>query len=202
MFDLRFDLTDLEKQARALGTAYDQIPFMLSIALNAAAKATKQKLVQDTWPQHVTQRNARFIDRALQIDYSMKYNLRIEIFDSLNRGSLLLHGEGGTKLPKGSNLAIPISGNVRRGATGIPKGLRPRALDAKYKFVANLRGRGDAVWLRVGSKGRHLKLMYVLKPSTSIAATVPFWGDFQESMRNELRTALPTAMARAMRPRP
>jgi hypothetical protein len=198
MFDLRFDLTDLEKQARALGTAYDQIPFTLSLALNAAAKKTKEFLVKNTWPQHVTQRNARFINAALQIDFSMKYNLRIEIFDSLNRGSLMLHGQGGTKLPKGSNLAIPISSNVRRGATGIPKGLRPRELDAKYKFVANLRGRGDAVWLRIGPKGRHLKMMYVLKPSASIAATVPFWQDFQESMRDELRAALPAAMARAM----
>jgi hypothetical protein len=197
MFDLRFDLTDLEKQARALGTAADQIPFTLSLALNAAAKKTKESLVKNTWPQHVKQRNARFIDRALQIDYSMKYNLRVEIFDSLGRASLMLHGQGGTKLPKGSNLAIPTS-NVRRGATGIPHGLRPRELNARFKFVANLRGRGDAVWLRIGPKGRHLKLMYVLKPSASIAATVPFWDDFQESMRNELRAALPAAMARAM----
>ena len=170
--------------------------------MNAAAKKTKEFLVKNTWPSHVTQRNARFINRALQINYAMKYNLRVEIYDDLNRASLMLHGEGGTKRPKGTNLAIPISSNVRKGATGIRKGLRPRELNAKFKFVANLRGRGDAVWLRTAPKGRHLKMMYVLRPSASIAKTVPFWEDFQESMRNELRSALPAAMARAMKPRP
>jgi len=199
VFDLKFDLTDLERKAAALGTAHDQISFTLSLALNAAVRNAQTALVQHTWPQHITQRNAAFIRRALQINYSMKYNLRVEIYDDLGRANLKLHDIGGTAQPRNGRFAIPSSAAVARTAQGVRSGQRPANLN--NKFIANLRGRGDAVWQRVGRKGRHLKLMYILKPSSRVPADVPFEQDFRDVMLDALRTSIPAAMARAMRPR-
>jgi hypothetical protein len=197
MFEIKFDLSDLEKKVAALGTAVEQIPFTLSLALNTAVKNTKEALVRNTWPQHVTQRNAAFINRALQIDYSKKYNLRVEIYDDLGRANLSLHLFGGTASPRSGRFAIPSSTAVTKTAQGVRSSQRPRAIT--NSFVANLRGHGDAVWKRVG--GRNLKLMYVLKPSNRVLADVPFENDFRETMADALRTSIPAAMVRAMRTR-
>jgi hypothetical protein len=199
MFSVKFDAFDIETQARALGTARDQIPFTLALALNDAAKTTKQHLVAETWPQHVTQRNTAFIKRALQIDYATKRELRVEIYDDLHRANLLLHLLGGTATPHQGRFAIPSSTAVAKTAHGVRSSQKPRAI--ANSFVANLRGRGDAVWKRTGRKGRNLKLMYVLKPSSKVPADVPFERDFQDSMITEVRKSMPRAMARAMKGR-
>lgn len=196
MFDLTIDTSTFEKRAKELHAQIDQVPYALALAMNAAAKKTKQTLVEDTWPSHVTQRNKSFIGRALQRTYASKRNLQIEIYDSLGRAHLKLHDAGGTKTAKG-RLAIPPPGTVKRGAGGVRKKQRPHSIIVNTpKRALRITNRG----LFVGKGGR-LHLMYAFKASANMPADVPFEDDFRRAMTIELRASFPAAMERAMKPR-
>lgn len=196
MIELRFNLTDFEAKAKALGGAQDQVQFALSLALNNAVRNARNVLVQDTWPQHVTQRNPAFIGRALRTKFATKSDLHVEIYDDLQRGSLKLHAEGGTKVAR-KRLAIPVSGSApraSRGAHGVRKSLRPGAIIASTpKRALRITAKG----IFVGKSGR-LNLMYAFKPSAVQPADVPFEAAFRQAIKDDVRTSFPAAMARAM----
>lgn len=198
MFELKFDLSDFEKQARALEAAQDQVPFALSLALNDAAFNARTVLIQKTWPEHVTVRNKSFMNAALRVVKSDKHNLRVEIFDRLGRANLKAHADGGTIRPvKAQTLAVPPPGLFKRGPRGIPPNKRPRAIIANTpKRALRITARGIYV-----GKGGRLQLMYAFKPSVNQPADVPFREDFRTAMLEGVRTAFPAAMARAMRTR-
>jgi hypothetical protein len=169
------------------------VPYALSLALNKAAQNTRQVLVQDTWPSHVTQRNSVFIGRALRTSFATKHNLRIEIYDDLGRAHLKLHDIGGTKRAKG-RLAIPPTGAVVRTSSGVRKNQRPHAIVVNTaKRALRITPKGIFV-----GKGGRLQLMYAFKPSAAQPADVPFTEDFRHAMTVELRTSFPAAMAKAM----
>ncbi|GGC70663.1 hypothetical protein [Chelatococcus reniformis] len=198
MIDVKFDLRDFERMARQLGAAADQVPFALAGALNDALFKTRTKLISETWPQHVTVRNAGFMRGALRIEKATKGNLRGEINSSGvgDRGHLRLHATGGIKRAQGA-LAIPDPAKVRRGAKGVSKNQRPRALPNSFR-------KGEVIYQRLVAKKRKtggLRLMYVLKPQATIKKDVPFYEDFRRSMIAEVHAAFPGAMAKAMRTR-
>jgi hypothetical protein len=194
MFEIKFDVREFERRAKELDGANDQIPFALALALTEAAEITKQALV-DEWPRHITQRNPGFIKRALQVKPATKHDLRVEIYDDLGRAHLKLHGIGGTKQAKGS-FAIPAQRNIRRGARGVPRSQWPRSLS--NSFVANLHGKGAALWVRYGRGLRHLRLMYVFRRSVAVRKDMPFYEIFGTTMLRELRQSFPAALKRAM----
>jgi len=194
MFEIKFDVSEFERRAKELDGTIDQLPFALALAMTKAAENTKAALV-DQWPQHVTQRNASFIKRALQVKPATKHDLRVEIYDDLGRANLKLHADGGTERAK-SKFAIPVQNNVRRGARGVPRSKAPRAL--ANSFITDLRGKGAALWVRYGRNGRRLKLMYTLRAAVEVKKDVPFRETFAATMRKELRETFPAAMKRAM----
>lgn len=197
MFEIKFDLTEFERRAKELEGTIDQVPFALALALTEAANITKQALV-DEWPQHITQRNPSFIKRALQVKPATKHDLRVEIYDDLGKANLELHADGGTERAK-SKFAIPVENNIRRGARGVLRSKWPRSL--ANSFVADLRGKGAALWVRYGRNGRRLRLMYTLRSAVEVKKDVPFRETFAEAMMRELRKSFPAAMARAMKTR-
>ena len=144
---LTFDMRDFERAARNFDAILDQVPFALAQAMNDGVEFARQELIDHTWPQSVTVRNPRFLDAALTTrgNRATKTNLRVAIEDRLGRASLPLHAEGGEKRPKGSKLAVPSAAvAARRGVSGVPKGLRPRAIP--NSFI-----KGNAVYQRIGS---------------------------------------------------
>lgn len=188
---IKIDLTEVEKIATGLGAASDQLPFIMSLALNKAAFAARKELVSSTWPRSIVQRNKSFINAALRVRTSTKNDLSVEVFDYLGRAQLLRHAKGGTKLPKGRNLAIP-SRNIKLGPKGVPVSKRPRNL--KNSFVRN-----NKIFQVVGKgKTRRVKLVYFLRPSVRVPKDVPFYEDFQKTIRRELENNLPQAVVRAM----
>ena len=193
MIDLEIDCRAFERRAKELHAQIDQVPYALALAMNKAAKNTRQVLVQDTWPSHVTQRNSSFIGRALRTNFASKRNLRVEIYDSLGRAHLKLHDVGGTKQARG-RLAIPPAGAVTRSSSGVRKSQRPRAIVLNTpKRALRITDKGIFV-----GKGGRLQLMYAFKPSAAQPADVPFDQDFREAMTIELRTSFPAALAKAM----
>jgi hypothetical protein len=190
---IKIDTTEIEKKAADLGASLDQLPFIMSLALNKAAFAARKELVGHTWPNSIVERNKSFINAALRVRTSTKNDLSVEIFDYLDRAQLLRHAKGGTKTPRGSQLAIP-SRNVRIGSRGVVNSQRPRNLDPGKSFVRNNR-----IYQVVGrGKARHVKLMYFLKPSVRVPKDVPFVEDFNAVIRKEILNNLPQAVIRAM----
>jgi hypothetical protein len=193
MIDLEIDCSAFERRAKELHAQIDQVPYALALAMNQAAKNTRQVLVQDTWPSHVTQRNTSFIGRALRTNFANKRNLTVEIYDSLGRAHLKLHDTGGDKTAKGK-FAIPVTGTIKRTAKGVAKSKRPHALIVNTpKRALRITSRGIFV-----GKGGRLQLMYSFKSSTEQPADVPFDQDFRDAMTIELRTSFPAALSRAM----
>lgn len=186
-------------EAKKIGAAADQLPFIMSLSLNRAVKATREYLVKQTWPQAIKQRNTAFIGRALRTKWSDKTHLAITIYDDLGRASLKEHAEGGIKKPKGTNLAIPNvrRGNVRLTAHGVPKGQRPRNIKG-YK-AQDKRGNQVIYEIRGRGKGKQIRRMYLLRKQVPIKKDVPFHEDFESEIRKNINEELPGAVIDAMR---
>jgi len=194
MFKVEIGYLNAQQVAMSLGAAADQVPYALALALNRSAEVTRNLLIRQTWPGAVHARNSSFIAASLTTRDSRasKSSLSVEIYDKLDRGNLQMQAKGGLRAPMaGSNLAIPAS-DIHRTASGVPKRLRPKNL--KTAFVKK-----GLLFARDG-RGR-LKLLYALKPQTRIPKRVPFYEDFEASMRRELLRTLPLAVEKAMRTR-
>jgi len=191
---VQFDLGDVERLMRQVESAVDQVPFVMSQLLDDGAFKARQVIVSDTWPDHVHMRNASFITAALRVEKSTKRNLRVEIYDVLNRAHLKLHAEGGIKQGGAHRLALPLPGSVHYTAHGIPASERPAGVIASTpKRALRLTRRG----IFVGAGGR-LHLRYSFKSSVTQPHDVPFYEDFEYVMRESMRTGFADAMRKAM----
>jgi hypothetical protein len=191
MIKVEFDFKELGAYAASLGARADQIPFALALAMNRSADVTRQFLIKQTWPTHVTARNSSFIGASLTTKQARasKQSLAVEIYDRLNRGNLQMQAKGGVRTPKGKGrLAVPVTG-VRRTSKGVVSNLKPRNLKTAVEIRGNL-------FTRDG-RGR-LKMVYALKAATKIPRRVPFYEDFATSMERELRRTIPLAVMKAM----
>ncbi|UQR66194.1 hypothetical protein LRP30_13465 [Bradyrhizobium sp. C-145] len=188
MIEVNFDTADFTGRAMELGAVADQLPYILARSLNDAAEKTRSYLIERTWPTAISAKNRSFIGAALTARgaRATKQDLRVEIYDKLGRGNLMLHAKGGTRRAKGANLAIPSSANVKRTASGaVSRGQTPRALADK----AARRGRF------LFAKG---KMVYTLDPAVQIKRDVPFYRDFTNTMRQAVLESLPRNVAIAM----
>ena len=195
MIAIEFDIKDFERKAQQLHAAVDQVPYALSRAMNDAAFATRQRLIDQTWPQHVTVRNPNFLKAALHVEPSTKTNLEVHIVDQLKRGHLEKHAHGGTKQARSTNLAIPIAANVPRESGGrVRRDYRAAALVAATPKRA-LRITQSGIFI-----GRHgkLHLMYKLQPTAQIKQDVPFVQDFKQFFCEEVEQAFPVRLDEAM----
>ena len=192
-FHLSIDATAFIEKAKKIEGGLRQLPFALSVTLNDAVFSTRRVLTEYTWPRHVNVRNKSFISASLRVEKATKHNLRVMIYDILERGKLYYHAKGGLVRPYSSRVfAIPIPGHVRRTARGIAQRDRPRNLELNRRSV-RVTKRG----IFVGKKGR-LQMIYSFKPAISQPKDVPFFEDFNYSMRNEIRTNFGRSFARAL----
>jgi hypothetical protein len=194
MIALEFDGSVFERKAEQLNAAIDQVPYALSRTLNDAAFDTRNKLINETWPQHVKVRNPGFMRAALNIERSDKTHLEVHIKDVLGGGNLYLHAHGGTIQAKKNSLAVAIEPNVTRGAHGVKKDQWPRSLVATTpKRAVRVTQRG----LFIGQHGT-LRLMYKLQPTITMRKDVPFVEDYQRFMREAIDDLFPSHLAQAM----
>jgi hypothetical protein len=125
---------------------------------------------------------------------STKGSLEVAITDVLGRGHLLQHARGGTVTPAKSRVfAIPISKDIRRGATGVRQSDRPRNLLTNNRRSVRITSRG----IFIGQGGR-LKMVYAFAPQVRIPKDVDFYGTFSDVMIIEIRTSFGDHLARAM----
>jgi hypothetical protein len=194
MFEVKIDYSDFQRVAGNLSLVQGQIPYALSRSLNDANESAQTVLILNTWPRSVKVRNPSFLRAALRRKSSTKTDLTVEIFDTLNRGSLKMHAVGGTKTPRGAHLAIPNEAATPRGAGGVRKPDRPRALIARTP-ARSLRITPRAIF--VGKSGR-LQLRYTLRTTTPQPADVPFYEDYAIAIREGVRTNFPIWLRKAL----
>lgn len=191
MFKFEIDISGLMDMADQWTGAAEQMPFVLSRALNDAVTDARQYLIETTWPNAVTVRNSQFINYALRIDYSDKYNLEARIYDQSN-GSvhLKMHDQGGNKTPQG-RLAIPTKA-VSMTSHGARSDQRPATMDRKVVL-------GNAIFQQQGrGKNKKLVKMYTLAHSASQPADVPFSADFKTVISAKVDAYFLPRMTQAM----
>lgn len=178
-----------------------QIPFATMNALNSTAFAIRKEIVYKTWPRGVTVRAKGLANAAFRVAKApSKRRLIASVYDRLKRALFALQAEGGQKTPhRGANLAIP-SKNIKRTSTGkIGKAKQPSAL--KGSFKADLKGKGFAIWQRIGRGARRLRLAYELEPSAAVPQAFDFYQDATRialaDFPRELDRSLAYAISRA-----
>jgi hypothetical protein len=197
---MKLDLDHWKAIADDLFASADQVPFALSQAMNTAAFETRTYLIEMTWPAHVEVRNPNFI-RQLNVDRANKGGLTVVIHDRRTKGRahLSLHDTGGTKGAEG-RLAIPPSGSeadAARGAKGVPRNLRPKAIIAATPSRA-LRITPQGIFI---GRGGRLHMAYNFQPNAQQPADVPFGEDFVQVMGEAMERLFPAAIGNAMRSR-
>jgi hypothetical protein len=196
---ITFNLSGFEKLAKRMQASVDQVPYALARSLNDAAEVTRKHLCEDVWPAHVHARNKSLMKASLTTrgNRATKKNLRVAIIDKLDHANLAMHADGGTRVPRGSRLALPntINGAVKRLARGA---VRVKPKDVTNSFVLN-----GKIYQRYSTgKGKNRvnkrRVMYTLKSKTTIKADVPFRKEFRDKMTSEVRKAFLIRIRQAM----
>lgn len=152
-----------------------QVPYAISLAINATAFDVRRQVVEVTFPTAFKQRNKSFPKYAFRVtEKATKSDPVAVVGDVTGRDWLARQSDGGTKTGKtGGRVAIPVSETMRKSGGAIAKGLKPRNLKRSYvrqagsdkKLIFERKGRGDSV------------LRYVLQNSAAIPAIFPFYAD-------------------------
>ena len=170
VFRIRADIKAAQKGLSKLEKSL--IPKAARNALNDTAFDVRKFVVFTLYPRSFPRRrNRRFPGVAFRVSRKARTGaLRSEVSDVLDRFFIPLQIEGGLKVARGRYLAIPTR-HVRRTQRGVAKNERPDQL--RGSFIADLTGRGPAIWQRDRKHG--LRLMYVLEPAAKIREAFPFY---------------------------
>ena len=165
-----------------------QLPFAFSKTLNDTMKAVAKYTVARTYPRAFDVRNKGFFKAAMftgdAVRWATKTKLRASARDRFDRGNLQLHATGGTKQARSGSMAIPSRyTKATRGARGVRKNLRPRAVVDTPKGFIDRDGPRDAIYQRYGRGGKQVRLLYVLQPSAKIRKRFRFYEDAERITR-------------------
>ena len=136
-----------------------QLPFAFAKTLNQTMKAVGKYTVARTYPRAFDVRNKGFFKAAMfdpkhSVRWATKTKLRVSARDRFKRGNLQLHATGGTKRARSGHIAIPSRyTKATRGARGVRKTLRPRAVVDTPKGFIDRDGPRDAIYQRYGRGG-------------------------------------------------
>ena len=113
-----------------------------------------------------------------------KTKLRVSARDRFDRGNLQLHATGGTKRARSGRIAIPSRfTKATRGASGVRKAFRTRAVVDSPKGFIDRDGPRDAIYQRYGRGGSKVRLLYVLHPTARLRRRFRFYQDAERISR-------------------
>ena len=165
-----------------------QLPFAFAKTPNETMKAVNKYTVARTYPRAFDVRNRAFFRAAMFMGTAAKRatktKLPVSARDRFDCSNLQLHGAGGTKRARSGRIAIPSRfTKVTRGARGVRKALRPRAVVDSPKGFIDRDGPRDAIHQRYGRGGSKVRLLYVLQPSARIRKRFRFYEDTERITR-------------------
>ena len=166
-----------------------QLPFAFAKTLNETMKAVEKYTVARTYPRTFYVRNRAFFRAATfmgtAVKRATKTKLPVSARDRFDRGNLQLHGTGGTKRARSGRIAIPSRfTKATRGARGVRKALRPRAVVNTPKGFIDRDGPRDAIYQSYGRGGKQVRLTYVLQPRARIPKRFRFYEDAERITRS------------------
>lgn len=183
-----------------------QARFATSLAINKTlerAQADERKHMHSVF----TIRNRRFMDYAVKLKPKATKSrlegiLRIDPPGGQARADVITKfEEGGTKRPTHGRQHLAIPGRqVKRGARGVPKRLRPAAaIDAGIAFVARTRRGTPAIFQRLGvGKRTRLRYLYSLVTRAKVDDRLEFIKTGEASITRHGETELFRAWAHAV----
>jgi hypothetical protein len=165
-----------------------QLPFAFAKTLNQTMKAVAKYTVARTYPRAFDVRNKGFFKAAMftkdAVRWATKTKLRVSARDRFDRGNLQLHATGGAKRARSGRIAMPSRfTKATRGARGVRKALRPRAVVDTPKGFIDRDGPRDAIYQRYGRGGKRIRLLYVLHRSAKIRKRFRFYEDAERITR-------------------
>jgi hypothetical protein len=166
-----------------------QLPFAFAKTLNETMKAVEKYTVARTYPRAFDVRNRAFFRAAMFMGTAAKRatktKLPVSARDRFDCSDLQLHGAGGTKRARSGRIAIPSRfTKAIRGARGVRKALRPRAVVNTPKGFIDRDGPRDAIYQRYGRGGKQVRLLYVLHRSAKIRKRFRFYEDAERITRS------------------
>ena len=166
-----------------------QLPFAFAKTLNETMKAVEKYTVARTYPRAFDVRNRAFFKASMftgtAVRRATKTKLRVSARDRFGRGNLQPHATGGTKRARSGRIAIPSRfTKAARGAKGVRKALRPRAVVGSPKGFIDRDGPRDAIYQRYGCDGSKVRLLYVLQPTARLRKRFRFYEDAERITRS------------------
>lgn len=174
---LEIDLTsDIDRVFSEVGDFFrDQIPFAAAGALNDTAFDIRRRIVESTWPKAVTMRNNVFPGRIFRVrQKATKAMLEAIIGDDGGFDYVERLAEGGTKVPRGNWIAVPIGDPKRNKGGSIARAYKPAML--KNSFVRTTKSGNNRVILQKNRDGT-ISAKYLLIKRAEIPATFRFYED-------------------------
>lgn len=180
---LEIDISsDIDRVFSEVGDFFrDQIPFAAAGALNDTAFDIRRRIVGSTWPKAVTMRNRVFAGKFFRVltPLANKNELMVVVG---NIGRIGLSGDfnylealadGGTKVPRGNWIAIPVKNALRNRGGSIPKSQKP--MNLKNTFIRSSKdGKSRVIIQRSGGE---TWARYILVKRAQIPATFRFEQD-------------------------
>lgn len=139
-----------------------QTAFALAKTFTGAAFEAR-KATQANLPKWLTLRSS-FLERSVIVDRATKQNLTAYVGFHKRANFAKLLEEGGTRRPRGNNLAIPQGVRASENQK-IPKRLRPSALKGRKDVFRKTINGIDGLWRL--NKNKTITLLYNLAPSAS-----------------------------------
>ncbi|ABF42188.1 hypothetical protein Acid345_3187 [Candidatus Koribacter versatilis Ellin345] len=136
-------------QGELRDVAENQIPFATALTLTRVAQDAQKVVQSDVLPAKFTLRQPSFLKKGVRVTAATKQNL-FSVVEDIDK-FMQLQEEGGTKLPFGKYLAIPIVGGARRSQ---------RALIATSDMPSALMANG--AWIEWTNGGR-VGVMFIRK---------------------------------------
>lgn len=174
--------TDLDACQRDVVNFFrDQIPFAMSRAINSTAFAIRQEIIDRTWPNAFEVRNRTLPKIAFRVDEKAT---KAKLTANVGQAAALDHlewlerqADGGTRVPRGEHLAVPVNAEAKRTGSGeIRKALKPRNIKRKY-FREGSGGKLLLFTVKGRGKNSTSELSYVLPTAAPIAPIFHFYRD-------------------------
>lgn len=192
--DVRVDSSGLNKWLGFL--AQDLIPYACARTLTMLAQDAQAEVRREL-PRRFTIRNT-FVEKGVKIKPASKSNLQSEVYAQMEGAFsldfMLLQEEGGTKRPRGQNLAIPVDAK-RSKRDIVTQANRPKALLRKKGYFISHQSTAQTAHLFPGVYKRmadhRLSLLFDLEPR----ASVPSRWDFVPTVLKVAQERLPRLLS-------
>lgn len=173
-------------------TARNQMPFVLSLAINRVAPGARDH-VRQKLPAKFTLRN-QYTVRGIMVRPGSKADPTAVIRAP---GYMAIQETGGEKNPAAGRqyLSAP-AGDLMGSRSVIPKRMRPRALLSDRAFVLDTKN-GPGIFLRYGKKRGAIRLLWWLSEEHRYEDRFEFEADVQDYVQDRFPEAFRVAMLQA-----